>query len=230
MSAASPFRIKICGVKRSEDLVAASESGADAVGLNFFPPSVRYMDPLGEQARSLAAEAEQLGLNVVGLFVNSDVDSIAALTERVRLTFVQLHGDETPAAASRLRDAGVAVLRAVRLPRRALSPAEIEDRVAPWREVGAAILLDADAGSSYGGEGVSLDWRSIGAWSEQAADHWILAGGLGPKDVFRAIQIAKPHGVDVASGVEAPRGTKDANLVNAFCLEAERGLQEQFRP
>ncbi len=107
------FRIKICGVKRKADLQAAAQAGADAVGLNFYRQSIRYVD--ANLADELAADASELGLTVVGVFVDEPVDSILALSDRLHLDYVQLHGNEPITAAERLIDAGDRVLRAVRL-------------------------------------------------------------------------------------------------------------------
>jgi phosphoribosylanthranilate isomerase len=94
----------------------------------------------------------------------------------------------------------------------------VEERVAPWREIGCDLLLDADAGSQGGGAGLRLDWTAIGRWSAQfgAKDSWALAGGLTPQSVSKAIAASGAKSVDVASGVEQPRGIKSAELISSF--------------
>ena len=210
------FRVKICGVRRIVDIVATADAGADAIGLNFFRPSVRFVDAV--LASELSAEAEERGLLRVGVFVNESVESVLAISDQVGLDSVQLHGGETWQDAARLIAAGERVIRAIRLPVGRLEPAEIEDRVAPWREIGCDLLLDADAGAQGGGAGLRLDWAAIGRWRAQfgAADSWAMAGGLTPQTVSKAIAASQAISIDVASGVEQPRGVKSAELIDAF--------------
>lgn len=210
------FRVKICGVRRRADVIAADEAGADAVGLNFFRPSVRFVE--NEAARELSVEAEERDLLRVGVFVDEPVESILRTSDLVGLDFVQLHGHESPEDAQRLIAAGERVIRAVRLPVGRLESSEIEERVAPWREMGCDLLLDADAGAQGGGAGLRLDWTAVGRWKAEfgAKDSWALAGGLTPQTVAKAIAASGATGVDVASGVEQPRGVKSPCLIDAF--------------
>lgn len=210
------FRVKICGVRRIVDVVATANAGADAIGLNFFRPSIRFVDAM--LASELAAEADERGLLRVGVFVDEPVDALLAISDQVGLDFVQLHGSETWQDAERLIAAGERVIRAIRLPVGRLEPAEIEERVAPWREIGCDLLLDADAGAQGGGAGLRLDWAAIGRWRSQfgAGDSWALAGGLTPQTVSKAIATSLATCIDVASGVEHPRGVKSAALIQSF--------------
>jgi len=210
------FRIKICGVRRPADVTATDQAGADAVGFNFFRQSVRYISPA--DAADLSREAESRQLLRVGVFVDEPTESILAISDSVGLDMVQLHGHESPQDASRLMDAGERVLRAVRLPVGRLEADEIEERVAPWRALGCDLLLDADAGAQGGGAGFRLDWAAVGRWQEIYAskDVWALAGGLTPQSVAKAIAASHAVAVDVASGVEMPKGTKSNLLIEAF--------------
>ena len=198
------------------DVVASAEAGADAIGLNFFRPSIRFVDAV--LASELAGEAEERGLLRVGVFVNESVESILAISDQVGLDFVQLHGSETRQDTERLIAAGERVIRAIRLPVGRLEPAEIEERVVPWREIGCDLLLDADAGAQGGGAGLRLDWAAIGRWRFQfgGRDSWALAGGLTPQTVAKAIAASQAKSIDVASGVEHPRGVKSAALIESF--------------
>ncbi len=198
------------------DLVASASAGADAVGLNFFRQSIRYVTP--ESAVELSTEADQQGLLRVGVFVDEQVESILAISDHVGLDLVQLHGHEDAQVVLGLQAAGERVMRAIRLPVGRLEPVEIEERVAPWRELGCDLLLDADAGAHGGGAGLRLDWTAIGRWNIEfgAADSWVLAGGLTPQTVAKAITCSGSHGVDVASGVEQPRGIKSPVLIETF--------------
>jgi len=210
------FRVKICGVRRRADVIAADEAGADAVGLNFYRPSIRFVET--EAAKELSLEAEERDLLRVGVFVDEPFASILQTSNLVGLDFVQLHGRESPDNAKRLIAAGERVIRAVRLPVGRLESIEIEERVAPWRETGCDLLLDADAGAQGGGAGLRLDWTAVGRWKTEFGtnDSWALAGGLTPQTVAKAIAASRATGVDVASGVEQPRGVKSPSLIDAF--------------
>lgn len=217
------FRIKICGVRDGGILPAIRGAGADAVGLNFYPPSLRSLDPTSETTVRLAAAVREQDLLCIGVFVDEDPASIIATSRRLKLEGVQLHGNETTDQVARLRDAGLEVWRAIRLPGGPLEIEAIETAVAPWRTAGAKPLLDADAGSQFGGQGLQLDWTAVGKWSDAIASPFALAGGLTPQTVKLAIAEARPAAVDVASGVEEPRGKKDAIRIAAFCAAAEAG-------
>ncbi|MEM8912518.1 MAG: phosphoribosylanthranilate isomerase [Planctomycetota bacterium] len=218
-----PFRIKVCGVRRPEDLDACVEAGVDCVGLNLYPPSVRYMDPDGTELPRLAANARERGLMTVGVFVNESLSQIERLADSLELDAVQLHGEESPQQAALLTSTGIAVLRAIRLPSGPLEAAQIQHLVEPWIDVADAVLLDADAGGGFGGSGQRLDWSSIARWHESAVLDgfpWILAGGLSPTNVADAITVSGAASVDVASGTESPRGVKSAERIGQFASEA----------
>ncbi|GAA5510857.1 phosphoribosylanthranilate isomerase [Novipirellula caenicola] len=215
------FHIKICGVLLKTDIDAVHRAGGDAVGLNFFPPSVRYLDPQSPSTRELSAHAAHRLLFRVGVFVNQPADAIREVIDRVGLDAIQLHGDEMVSDVAAWANLGLPLIRAVKIPGGKLTAAEIEARVRPWIDAGCEVLLDADAGSAHGGIGRSLDWDSLSDWSAKfAAVRWVLAGGLQPENVAEAIRVSGARRVDVASGVESPRGQKSAALIAAFCEQA----------
>ncbi len=215
------FHIKICGVRLKADIDAVSQAGGDAVGLNFFPPSVRYLDPACSTTSELSEYAGRCGLYRVGVFVNKPADQIRRVIDTVGLDAIQLHGDELVTDIAGWVDLGLPLIRAVKIPGRKLTAREIEDRVRPWTDAGCHVLLDADAGSAHGGMGRSLDWDSLRGWSEQFATvRWVLAGGLQPENVAEAIRVSGARSVDVASGVESPRGQKSASRITQFCERA----------
>ncbi len=210
--------VKICGWNDPRLLEASlARATPDAIGLNFFPPSVRSVlvetaiDMRGMLPSSMAA---------VGVFVNATRDEVLRTVDRVGLTHVQLHGDESPEFVQSL--GMVPVIRVYR-PRAAdlgsiatdLSALE-QLGVRPW-----ACLVDAYHETTYGGTGMTAPWKVLAQWS---AD-WpplILAGGLTPDNVSLAIQVTHPFGVDTASGCEVIKGRKDAELVTAFIEAAQR--------
>ena len=210
-----PFTIKICGVKTVEDVEAVAAAGGDAIGLNFFPPSVRFLEIAA--AGRLASLAKQNGILPIALFVNESRDAICRLVGEIDVQWIQLHGDEPPELATQLIADGYQILRAVRLPTGSLTEAEIEARLVPWRELGCTLLLDADAGKNFGGQGKALDWQGLRLGCTLP---FVLAGGLTPENVGQAIVGSGAQAVDVASGVEAPRGCKSAEKIQRFCQQA----------
>lgn len=227
------FQIKICGIRSVDDVSACAAAGADGIGLNFFPPSVRYLDPRGEQVQAINDAAVAQGLARVGLFVNQSAISIIEIAGLLHLDAVQLHGDETPSEAESLLRSGIDVIRAVRLPAGPMSPSQIQRVIGEWADLPVTLLLDADAGAAYGGGGRQLDWPSLAAWSQadapsaDAAD-WILAGGLNCENVAQARRVSTACRVDVASGVESSPGQKSAELIQKFVAQCRaRGVDEQ---
>jgi phosphoribosylanthranilate isomerase len=203
-------RVKICGVTRLEDAKEAWAAGADALGLNFYPRSPRYVQP--EVAAALARTRPALGA-VVGVFVNESPDTIRARVRECGLTVVQLHGDEPPEACTGF---GVPVIKALRV----RGP---EDVAKARTYVGAgdvATLLLDGAAPGYGGGGVTFDWSLVARLTD-AGLPVLVAGGLGPDNVAEAVRATRPYGVDVASGVESSPGIKDARAVRAFIRNAK---------
>lgn len=220
-----PFRIKVCGVRSIEDIRSTAAAGGDAIGLNFYAPSVRSIDR--RSAWALAAEAQRLGICPVGLFVNERPESIAEIAAEVGLHTLQLHGDESLEDAGSLLERGFAVIRAVRLPAGPLTVGAIEAMIAPWAAIGCSLLLDADAGAAFGGLGRRLDWPSLKKWQQETASEpraFVLAGGLEPETVAEAVAASGAWGVDVASGVEASRGVKSAERIGQFARRARQAL------
>jgi phosphoribosylanthranilate isomerase len=206
-------RIKICGVTRPEDAARAAAAGADFLGLNFWPPSKRYLAP--DRAPALAAAARAAGTaQLVGVFVNQALDDIAAVARAAGLDILQLHGDETPADATALAAAtGLPVWKAISVG----APGDL-DGLDAWPA--AAFLLDAPP-AGRGGAGKVFDWQlARDARGRYPARSFVLAGGLGPHNVAAAIAAVDPWAVDVASGVESAPGIKDPEKLAAFFAAA----------
>ena len=208
-----PIKTKICGVTTASDAEMLGGVGVDAVGLNFYERSRRYVDP--HLAGQIVA---QLPITVkrVGVFVNASVDTIRQTIAAVGLDAVQLHGDEPPEYLGLLND--ITVIRAFRCDG-SLEP--VRGYLERGPRAPDAVLVDAYDPHEYGGTGKSLHWPDVAE-----ADRYvgqipvILAGGLTPENVAQAIQDARPFGVDVASGVECSPGVKDADLCTRFVRSA----------
>lgn len=202
-------RIKICGVTLPDDAARVSAAGADFIGLNFWPRSKRYVDP--ERAPMLAAVAKGSGTSkLVGVFVDPDVDEVLAVTSQVDLDIIQLHGDEHPDTVQKISRA---VYRPVWKAIPVASRRDIE-HLDVWPV--EAVLLDAPT-PGRGGAGAKFDWNLAREARERFPRlHVVLAGGLQPDNVAEAIRAVEPWAVDVASGVEAGPGIKDAAKLEAF--------------
>lgn len=206
-------RIKICGIRDDDALLAAADAGADAVGFMFVPASPRYVDP--HDAFELMSLAP-IFVATVGVFADLDPDAFSDMEEICPTTYSQLHGQEPERV---VRACGPDIIKAVRF-----DPATIDADLNRWSQVDevSAILVDGSAG----GQGVAFDWAALAPLIETCAKPVILAGGLNPGNVAAAIRACRPWGVDVSSGVERERGVKDPDLIAAFCeavREADRG-------
>lgn len=180
----------------------AAELGADAIGLVFYPPSPRFVDP--ETAQRIVAALPPL-VTVVGLFVNAEPAAVQTVLNRVPLHLLQFHGEEGPEECAAF---GLPYLKAVPMGAGAKVP-DYEQRFAN----AAGLLLDSHGGQKMGGTGQGFDWTRIPA---QRKKPLILAGGLHPGNIAEAIRQVRPYAVDVSSGVESAKGIKDAELMRAF--------------
>jgi phosphoribosylanthranilate isomerase len=218
------FRTKICGITRIEDAQHLADTGADAIGLNFYAPSPRRVD------RAVAQQiAESLPPKIirVGVFVNATPEEIAKTVEQVGLSAVQLHGDEMPdLVAEVMRIADVPIIKAFRLDEAGLTP--VVDYLRQCQTISAcpsSVLVDAFRQDAYGGTGETIDWQQLRGWRDVLGKTpLILAGGLTPDNVQQAIKIVRPDAVDTASGVETQPGMKDAASMRRFVEQALAGF------
>jgi len=202
-------QIKICGMRRPEEVEAAVESGADLLGFNFWPGTSRYIPP---------AEAVPLIRSVpshiwtVGVFVDETPERVLEIAAMTGVTVLQFHGSESPEYFERLGSMRQGSIRKIK----AFKVTE-NFRADALRAYGSAyaFLLDGYvAGGLPGGTGTVFDWshaRRAGEFGKV-----IVAGGLNVGNVTAAIRQAQPWGVDVCSGVEAMPGTKDPQLIREF--------------
>lgn len=203
----SRTRIKICGLTRAEDVRAAVEAGADAIGLVFYAPSPRCVTP--EQAAELASLVPPF-VTTVGLFVNPQPELVQEVLGRVPLQLLQFHGDEREAECARY---GHAWIKAARMQ----AGTDLVEFCALHPRA-SGILLDAFV-EGYGGGGKVFDWSLIPAG---LARRLILSGGLDADNVVEAVRRVRPWAVDVSSGVESAKGIKDAARIAAFIAGVRR--------
>lgn len=195
-------RVKICGITRIEDGLAAARLGADAIGLVFYPASPRYVETA--QAAAIARALPPF-VCTVGLFVNPSVAEVEAVLQALRLDLIQFHGDETPEFCAGF---GVPYLKAVRVK----AGVDLVQYAFRYHQA-KGLLLDAYVEGTPGGTGQSFDWNLIPAELPLPV---ILSGGLEAGNVATAIRQVKPWAVDVSSGVEASKGIKSEAKIAAF--------------
>lgn len=215
-------RIKICGLTREQDVDAAVEAGADAIGLVLYPKSPRHVTP--QRAAELARRLPPFVTPVL-LLVNEPADAVRAACEQVPAAVLQFHGDETPADC-RAAAAGRPWLRAARIPLDAAQPFDLLKFASDFSEA-QALLLDAHV-EGYGGAGRTFPWSRL---PTSASCHAVLSGGLTPANVADGIVQVRPRfktlAVDVSSGVEASKGVKDAAKIHQF-VAAVRAADERL--
>jgi phosphoribosylanthranilate isomerase len=198
-----PTRVKICGLTRIEDAQRAAELGAAALGFNFYPLSPRYIEPAA--ARAIVRRLPPF-VTAVGVFANeTDAQRVISQAREAGVTTVQMHGPNFPALDVLLEAFTLVVAVAVR---EGFKPEELR------KIKSSAYLLDAYDPDRLGGTGRTFDWSVV----REAMQYGpiILAGGLTPENVARAVREVRPFAVDVASGVESAPGIKDSAKLRAF--------------
>jgi len=219
------MNVKICGVCRPEDAVAAAAAGADHIGVilarggprgQTLEQAAAILGALSNAGRPAGEEAS--APSRVGVFVDASADEVIRAARLLDLSVAQLHGDEPPGTVRAVRDAGLRAWKAIRVRDRDSFLAGLDT----YGEDADALLLDGWAAHARGGAGVRFDWSEIAGVRPLARDIvqiWV-AGGLGPDTVAEAIRVLSPEGVDVSTGVETEPGVKDHALVAAFVRAA----------
>ncbi len=201
-------RVKICGITRPEDALAAVKHGADAIGLVFYAPSPRNVSI--EQAEQIVAALPPY-VSAVGLFVNAAPMEIESVLKRVRLDCLQFHGDETPTECAQIN---MPYYKAVRVK----TDTNLLQYEADYHQA-KALLLDAYSEQAFGGTGQVFDWHLI---PKNLSLPVVLAGGLTAENVANAIMQVKPYAVDVSGGVEMSKGIKDEAKIASFMREVDQ--------
>ena len=207
-------QVKICGLRTPEHIQVATEAGADMLGFIFHEPSHRYIKPKDVRETlstflSISSDAgrlskEQVLPDVVGVFVNKEVNFINDVIEEAGLHYVQLHGTESPEFCQQITRP---VIKAIPLK----NTSDLE-RVEQYKDVVWRLLLDTPT-PDWGGTGITHDWGLATTIAKET--RILLAGGLTPENVVQALQQVHPWGVDVSSGVETHK-QKDDSKIRAF--------------
>jgi len=206
------LRIKICGITNLADARAAVEAGADALGFMFYDRSKRWVS--GDVVAKIARQLPPFVLRV-GVFVDPLPEVVHETIVSCGLSALQLHGSESPEFCSQF---ALPVIKAFRVADRSSLSQLARYSTSAW-------LLDSDTPGQLGGTGEKFDW-SLASEATQLGRPVIVAGGLTPDNVAQAIRAARPHGVDVSSGVESAPGKKDAAKIAAFIRAARAAAAE----
>lgn len=208
---ANDVKIKICGIRRMEDVEIINKYKPDYIGF-IFAKSKRQVTP--EQAAELIAHLNG-DTKTVGVFVNAPIEEVRKIAGTLNLNAVQLHGDEDAEYISSLRGIGCEIWKAIRI----RDGGDINDISGTQK-----LLLDKFKETEYGGSGETFDWSSVGKINTDKPI--ILAGGLTPENVLRGIEIFKPYAVDVSSAVETG-GFKDEKKIREFINTVRNNGNEQ---
>ena len=205
-------RVKICGITRPKDAIAAIDAGADAIGLVFYAPSPRAVTV--DQAKEITRLLPPF-VTTVGLFVDADREEIRRVLDEVPLGLLQFHGDEPPGDCLAYE---MPYIKAVRM-REGTDIAEFATK----HHDASGFLLDSYQPGVPGGTGMVFDWTTVPA---QFNKPLILAGGLTAGNVGQAIKQTRPFAVDVSGGVEESKGIKSAEKIFAFMKEVDKSKSE----
>jgi len=205
-------KVKICGFTRADDLKAASDLGVDMVGVIVIPSSPRGLTL--EQAQNIL----KVGKNVdkVAVIMPDSPAEASAVARRLNSDYLQIHSKFSTAQLAEIKKlSGKKIIGVVAIPQKILDRKEILDRAIEVSEAVDYVLLDTK-GFSGGGTGLTHDWRFSREIRDAVDKPVFLAGGLNPNNVKDAIEMVRPYGVDVATGVESALGKKDPKLMRAF--------------
>jgi phosphoribosylanthranilate isomerase len=200
-------KVKICGITRLPDALAAADSGADALGFVFYKGSPRCIAVQGAKA---IIQALPPWISRVGVFVNETGEVIRQIAEACQLTCIQLHGLESPAFCQQF---SLPVVKAFRVQNESILEQASQFETSAW-------LLDSYVPGQLGGTGAVFNWQ----WARQAKEKGrpvILAGGLTPENIANAVRSVEPYGVDVSSGVKSSPGIKDIPRMRDFISNAK---------
>jgi phosphoribosylanthranilate isomerase len=207
------IRIKICGITRLAEAEWAGASGADAIGLVFYPQSSRYVT--AEKASKIIRLMPPF-ITPVGLFVNESLATIHQIAHQTNIQCAQLHGQETPEFCEKLE---IPHIKALPVKNDACGMSQTAERY----QSAQGIMADTYDPNKHGGTGRTFNWHQLD--QKRLNKPVILAGGLNAENVQSAIETVRPYGVDVSSGVEKRQGVKDGDKIAQFCYKARQATK-----
>jgi phosphoribosylanthranilate isomerase len=193
-------RLKICGITRVQDALAASDLGVDALGLVFHPESPRHISI--EQAQAIISTLPPF-ISKVALFCNASKEIIEQVLTQLNIDCLQFHGDESEEFCLQFKRSYIKAIRVK-------TNADLTTQLNCYPSA-SAILLDSFNSSSYGGTGKRFDWQLIPQVAQQKL---IIAGGINPHNIVSLLERVQPYAVDVSSGVELQAGIKDTKKIS----------------
>lgn len=198
--------VKICGMKQPDNIRQVANLLPDMMGFIFYPKSSRYIgDPAPDMIRGLPAQIRR-----VGVFVDEEYERLLTLTIRYGIDAVQLHGSESPRFCAKLREKGLLVIKAL-----GIAGSDDFRRTSDYEEVCDLLLFDT-LSKSFGGTGLSFDWKLLECYRGKIP--FVLSGGIGPDGLQAIKEIAHSHfaGIDLNSRFEISPGHKDLVLLSHF--------------
>lgn len=217
--------VKVCGLTTLDNAVDVANLGVDAIGLNFYRNSKRYISP--EIAKEIVAALPN-NVQPVGLFVNHSIEEVQHIAELTKISTLQFHGDESPEYVSQFKN--YQIIKAFRVNEANVD--SLGDQIESFHTSGIELfgcLIDAHVAGEFGGTGQAAPWDLLTeVYDVERFPPLILAGGLNPENVQDAVNCVHPWGVDTASGVEASPGVKDLELTRKF-IELSRTPQDSSK-
>ncbi len=213
-------RVKVCGVTRPADAALAVELGAELVGVNFHPPSPRAVSPRRAAAIARAVRGRAA---LVGVFVRRPRAEVEEIAAAAGLDLLQFHGDEAPEELAPFAGRAVKVVRLA--PGPAAAPAELAAAIAGY-PAAWGFLFDVRHDTLFGGTGRSWSWSALAPLAGGDPRPRLVAGGVGPGNVRRALAESRADGVDVCSGVESAPGIKDPDLLERLFSELRTDVED----
>ena len=198
------MKVKICGLTKKDDILDVVHLGADAIGVIFYEKSPRFVSL--QDAEVLFHDVPAF-VNRVGVFVNQSVEFVNEVSDKCKLDYVQLHGDESIEYCKKVNRK---IIKAFRV----ATENDIK-KIVSYSSLVSAVLLDTKVKGSFGGTGQSFDWGLAIAAKEYDVPV-ILSGGINVSNVQKAIQLVDPYCIDISSGVENQPGVKDYNKLEEF--------------
>ncbi|AIL32886.1 phosphoribosylanthranilate isomerase [Basilea psittacipulmonis] len=205
------LRVKICGIRTPEQAMMVSSMGADAIGLVLYEKSPRAVSL--EEA-IVIKEACPVWMSTVALMVNPSVNEVKEVIERLRPSYIQFHGDETPAFCEQFH---YPYIRALPVGSHGMTtPSDIRHTLSQYPHA-QAFIFDAPAGQHYGGQGKTFDHALLEAVLDAIPQHQrIIAGGVNANNIPQIVKRLQPYAVDLSSAVESEKGVKDPDKVKAL--------------
>ncbi|MFK7807371.1 MAG: phosphoribosylanthranilate isomerase [Saprospiraceae bacterium] len=199
------MKIKVCGMRIPENIAAVTELGIDYMGFIFYAPSPRYV--LDESERKIVLHKKIKG---VGVFVNEEIDRVQTFLEKHKLSYVQLHGEETPAYCEQLKEAGFTILKAF-----CVNKDFDFNTLEKYVPVCDYFLFDTK-GKTHGGTGKKFNWDILQQYTYNKP--FFLSGGIGPEDTEAVLNFKHPqfYGVDLNSRFEIEAGEKNVELLEQW--------------